>query len=145
MFPYKSRGFTLVEVLINLSILSMLLILITPFAIDGIKYVEDQQFLNQLSHDILYIQSLAMNDYKHNPRIIIRENKYEIHSPLAKQTKTIRKIPNEGSMHSERMRTISFTINGTIQRAGTITLTLSSGTYSLIIPPGKGREHIVKQ
>lgn len=145
MLTRKSTGFTLVELLINLSILSVLLLLATPLAIQEINNMKDRQFLNQFSHDIIYVQSIAINGPDYNPRLRIKQDEYSIHLDLLKPSVTQRKIPNGGHMHSDRLTSISFTKNGTIRKSGTITITLSSGTYLMVIPPGKGREHIVKQ
>lgn len=54
------RGFTLLEVLIVLSILSILITLSVPISKSLFEKQEEKQFLNTLESDILYIQNLSL-------------------------------------------------------------------------------------
>lgn len=141
----KQAGFTLLELLIVLSIWSMLLLLAVPITFNTLNHMKEQQFLNTFKHDVLYTQSLALINYNDLVRLRIREDHYEIISGNVNTLNKVRPIPDNWHFYKNSMNDISFTKNGTIRDAGQLTLTTPLSTYQIVFPPGKGRCYIVKQ
>lgn len=138
-------GFTLLELLLVLSIWSLLLLLAIPLTFQKLQDIQEQQFLTTFEHDILYVQNLSLTSFTDHARLRLRDDSYEILSGYHQEVKMKRSIPPNWHINMREINDISFNKNGTIRKAGTITITTPSSTYDIVFPPGKGRCYIVKQ
>lgn len=144
----KQSGFTLVELLLVLSILSMLILLSTPLNISSIKKHQDMQFLETFQFDVLYIQNLSTVK-ANNTRISIKfdNDSYSILSTVDGKTETfaVRDYPEGWEVDTRSITDISFNSTGSIRQPGNIKMTSQNETYIIVFPLGKGRGYVVEE
>lgn len=145
LHKHQEVGFTLIEQLISLMIFMILILMITPFAFNRLSMIEEKQFLNVISHDILYAQNMAIQYPSHYTRLHLYPTHYEILTGHKVEHTVKRSIPKGWSISNNSFSEISFSKTGTIRQAGTITIKTSKNVYDLVLPLGKGREYIVKR
>lgn len=140
----KQSGFTLVELLLVLSILSILLLLSVPLNISGLQKHQDEQFLETFQYDVLYIQHLATTTTD-DKRVYIRfqNDRYSI----IENTKTLetRYYPDGWEMDPRTMEELSFKSTGTVRQPGRIKMTSKNNTYFVVFPLGKGRGYVEEE
>lgn len=147
-FPHNKTcevGFTLIEQLMSLTILTILILMILPMTFTRMDDVEEQQFFKILSNDILYVQNMAINHPSLRTRLRFHQTHYEVLTGYIVEKSFRRPIPDGWKISSNYLSEIAFSKTGTIRQAGTITITTSNNKYDLIFPLGKGREYIVKK
>ncbi|HEY4602631.1 MAG TPA: competence type IV pilus minor pilin ComGD [Cerasibacillus sp.] len=138
------RGFTLIEMLITLSILSVLLVLTIPITHSLIKNQEETQFLETLQSDLLYVQNLSLGIREHRTKLVFHKTYYSVHKSLTESPIT-RELPDGWEVERSMYHTIYF-LNGTIGSAGTIRINKANGkVIRLIFPLGKGRGYFVQE
>ncbi|UJL44839.1 prepilin-type N-terminal cleavage/methylation domain-containing protein [Virgibacillus sp. NKC19-16] len=140
----KQSGFTLVELLLVLSILSILLLLSVPLNISGLQKHQDKQFLETFQYDVLYIQNLAATTTD-DKRVYIRfhNDRYEI--IVERKTLETRYYPDGWEVDPRAMGELSFKSTGTIRQPGRIKMTSKHDTYFVVFPLGKGRGYVVEE
>lgn len=138
----SERGFTLMEILFVLGIWMILLLISVPFVFSSMEEIKENHFLETLQFDILYAQSLALNN-KNNIRINFNQHNYVL---IENQKVHIRRdIPNNWSFNLGSMRnTIRFDEYGRIENPGSIYIRSPRSNFSLIFPLGKGRGYFDK-
>ncbi|OZU89977.1 hypothetical protein CIL03_02250 [Virgibacillus indicus] len=140
----QNNGFTLIELLIVLSILSILLLLSTPLNISSLEKQQEKQFLKTLESDILYIQAMASSTLNNFYIIRFREDSYELIQGIEKDAE-IRRFPPGWKFIRKPFNEISFSANGTIKKAGSISISAKNDVYIAVFMLGKGRFYIAKQ
>lgn len=143
----KKNGFTLLELLIVLSIWSIITALSVPILFNNLEKVEERQFLETFKHDVLYIQYLATSAVDRHVQIRVNNGNYEIIDGSINKSRPIikREFPTDWEIDMRTVKRISFNENGTIRHAGTISIKTKHTNYSIVFPPGKGRCYIVEQ
>lgn len=138
----RKNGFTLLEMLFVLGILSILLFISIPLNIATLEKQQIEQFFNTFESDVLYIQSTTTSSNK-PVKIRFMEDRYKIrqsnHAPLA-----IRNYPEGLKMDWRKKPYLVFNETGTVINPRTIKVTTKQGTYNIVFPLGKGRCYIVK-
>jgi competence protein ComGD len=135
-------GFSLLEVMITLSVIAVLISLSVPAMHSLLAKKKEERILERMEYDILYVQNQAIGAYK-NSRIILQEDKYVI---TGSNTETIvRELPQNWEIDRRKLDTISFNENGTIRKAGTISIKTPKNSYRYVFPLGKGRGYLDKQ
>lgn len=142
MKPTKEEGFTLLEVMIVLSVMAMLLWLSIPTVHTLYVKTEEKKLIETMQYDILYVQSQAIGSVE-EIRITLYKNSYTIVDKGGKVME--RNLPAGFEIDRRTLENISFTETGSIRKAGTIKITTPISTYKLIFPPGKGRGRLEKQ
>jgi|SRR5690625_1960997 len=137
----KENGFTLIEMLFILLILSLLMVIAVPNLFSLLKKLETNNFFHMLDADIFYIQNEAM-DTQNNVRIIFREDAYVIRN-LYSDEDIIRYYPDNLSYDLVNNR-IMFNKNGTILGPTRYRFFDKNNTYEIVFPLGKGRHYIEK-
>ncbi|WP_067730401.1 competence type IV pilus minor pilin ComGD [Oceanobacillus damuensis] len=145
---FRSRnsetGFTMIELLFVLSILSIVLFLFPPFNLESIEKQQEKQFLETFKFDVLYVQNLS--NLVTNEKVFIRlyNDHYKI---LQGFTKTIaqRDYPGGMEIDSRGNPDISFNENGTFLYPRTIRITTKHSAYDIIFQLGKGRFYIAER
>lgn len=137
------NGFTLVEMLFVLSLISIMLIFLPPFHQHILKREKEDQFLDILQYDVLYTQSLTTTTNQ-RIKIIFRKNHYTILEGIDNVLYK-RDMPKGWSTDEYNMQEISFaTGKGTIRKSGTVVFNTPNGKYKFTCPLGKGRCYFAK-
>ena len=138
----NKNGFTLLEVLFTLGVLSILLFISVPISFSTLEKQQIQQFFNTFEFDVLYIQHLSTTSDE-----FIKIRFYEDHYKVYKGSKeklAIRNYPDGLQVDRRVNPEISFYVSGIVEKPGTIKVTTNDGTYHIVFPLGKGRCYIVK-
>jgi len=144
---FNRNGFTLLEVLIVLGIISFIILLSIPISFKIIETHQEKNFIEMFEFDLLYIQSLAITTTKENVRIVIDKDQYKIVKGERDSLISIRTIPENIHINTRLRPIISFDENGRIRdpNKGRIEIETKQSKYIVIFPLGKGRCSIVKQ
>ncbi|HLS08042.1 competence type IV pilus minor pilin ComGD [Lentibacillus sp.] len=132
-----TNGFTLIEVLFVLGVLSVLVFLSAPLQVSVLDKKTEESFLETLEMDLLYMQSLSYNSRTHYRLTFPDQGRYVIKKNQA--TILERKVPEGWKIDARTLPTVSFNKNGTIRAPGTLAIKTLSEQYNLICPLGKGR------
>lgn len=142
----KNNGFTLIEVIFVLGVLTVLLLLSAPIKVSILDNKEEQQFLTTLENDLLYMQSISFRSTDHI-WMKIQPDSYTIFSSVYNSKTLLRRnIPTNWTIDLRTIQggVISFNRYGTIREPGTIHLSTNKSTYRIVFPFGKGRCYIEK-
>ncbi|WP_161493847.1 competence type IV pilus minor pilin ComGD [Virgibacillus necropolis] len=142
----NKNGFTLIEILFVMGVLSLLLLLSAPIKVSILDNQKEEQFLTTLENDLLYMQSIS---YLSTDNIIMtfETNNYFVSSGHGSKVLLRRSIPDEWKFDLRTFQeegSISFNANGTIRKPGNLLLTTNKSSYKIVFPLGKGRCYIEK-
>ncbi|MFD2209165.1 competence type IV pilus minor pilin ComGD [Virgibacillus halophilus] len=137
-----SNGFTLLETIFVLGILSLFLVLAIPLSWTFLQKQQEKQFIDTLQSDLLLIQSLSAQE-DDQIKIIFHETDYTVQTSRAKK-ETQRAYP-PGWMHPPRLyTTISFS-DGQVREPGTIKFKINDAKeLKFVFPLGKGRGYFAE-
>jgi competence protein ComGD len=139
----KEKGFTLLELLITLSILMIMLLLVAPISLSTLDAAEEERFFQTLEFDVLYIQSMAHE--RLSTTISFADDHYKI-IRRAQEGGTIRRYYPKGiTINSRISNEITFDYRGSVRNPRTIEVHTKNETYRMIFPFGKGRYYIEKE
>ncbi|HLR62415.1 MAG TPA: competence type IV pilus minor pilin ComGD [Lentibacillus sp.] len=139
-----SNGFTLIEVLFVLVVLSVLILIAAPIQASVLDKKTEESFLETLEMDLLYMQSLSYNSRTNYRLAFPDQDRYVIKS-TAHQDILERKVPEGWTINTRVIKTISFNKNGTIREPGTMAIYTPTTHYNLVCPLGKGRCYFDEQ
>ncbi|TFJ93681.1 competence type IV pilus minor pilin ComGD [Lentibacillus salicampi] len=139
----QQNGFTLIEVLFVLGLVSVLILISAPIQLSVLDKKTEENFLETLEMDQLYMQSLSYNS-RSRYRLAFTGNKQYT---IKKSGKNIleRKVPEGWEIETRTLPNISFNKNGTIRKPGTMAIKTPTRQYNLVCPLGKGRCYIEEQ
>lgn len=140
----KKNGFTLLEMLVVLSLWSVLILLSVPLNFANLEKQQDKQFLETFKFDVMYIQSLSIGSPHQATVIEFTESDYTVIDRTGKILLK-RKVPSGSTLKYRTNRQISFNNHGSIRKAGTITFESKHDNYKIVFPLGKARCYIEKQ
>lgn len=143
---YNQKGFTLLEMLIVLSIWSVLILFTIPINLNTLEKQQEDKFFETLALDVLYIQNLSASSkgYLH-PRINLHEDRYIMRAGTLDNEMIERRIPEGWRIDFRTLPLIEFDPNGRMKTPGNIIIKTKDTTYNVIFPFGKGRYHVVEQ
>lgn len=143
----RKNGFTLLEMLIVLMVVSVLAALAVP-SIERISQAkEEAHLIEQLTNDLLYAQHYALTQRKavvvvfHNGqgRYRITEN-YVLGRLLLE-----RELPSPWIFEMATLQSpLTFLANGNVNKSGTMFLRNGKGAYKIVFLLGKGRFYVQK-
>ncbi|QGH34917.1 prepilin-type N-terminal cleavage/methylation domain-containing protein [Gracilibacillus salitolerans] len=141
MMLHNQRGFTLTELLIALSVCSIIIAISSSYAIKTYDTLQYKQFTKQFHQDILYLQQLAFsqneNFYLHFER---QHNRYHIRQGGFGRKLFVRNYPEHWVIEPNTLELpIEFSHKGNIKKPGTMQIRTRFQTFSIICPFGKGR------
>ena len=142
----NNHGFTLIEVIFVLGVLSILLLLSAPLKVSILDNQKEEQFLTTFQNDLLYMQSISYLS-KEYIGMEIKADHYTIITDGHENNIAVRRsIPADWDFDLRTFKTglISFNRNGTIRTPGNIHLTTNNASYKIVFPLGKGRCYIEK-
>jgi competence protein ComGD len=138
----KENGFTLVELLLSLSVVTVMVLLVVPISLSALQTAEEEQFFRTLESDVLYIQSMAHEDVTFSIRFA--DDHYTIvrgsHGGTIK-----RDYPRGLTMETYTNQMLSFEQYGSVRNPRTIHIHTKKGSYRMVFPFGKGRYYIEKR
>ncbi|WP_404453415.1 competence type IV pilus minor pilin ComGD [Oceanobacillus kapialis] len=137
----KEDGFTLIEMLVVLSMLSVMALIAFPLEFRVLKEQQEKQFLNTLASDVMNIQQRSTISTGMN-RITFYEDSYLVRS---EQSEIIRDYPDGLTIDTRTNRTINFNHNGNIKNPRTLFISGPIQHYRMVFPFGKGRFYLEKQ
>ncbi|WP_117169233.1 competence type IV pilus minor pilin ComGD [Paraliobacillus sediminis] len=147
MIVRKESGFTIVELLIVLSILSVLLIIGTNLHIKSYQNYQFNQWHQIFESDILFMQKLSITSMG-NVYMLIKpsSHNYEIRSGGLGEIIIKRPIPEEWEikLHTLSMP-LTFSPNGTIQQPGRFQIITPTTRYDITFSFGKGRSYLIEK
>lgn len=135
---HRQHGFTLIEMLFILMVLSILTVLFIPQIVKTIEKQQSIHFFKLFDSDILFIQNQTMNS-DDTYRITLTKDYYMI----VKENREIekREYPNHLTLSQRNVR-IYFSKSGTVTSPQTIRFQDRYHTYRVVFPLGKGRHYI---
>lgn len=138
----EKNAFTLIEMLLVLSVLSILILLTVPLHSSTIKKQEEKQFIELFQFDVLLIQNQASME---NGEMYIRFfDDYYLVLQGIEVSYAKRKYP-KGWKIIDGKRILKYYSNGTLLNPRTIVMYSEDERISLIFPLGKGRFHVNKE
>ena len=135
----EEKGFTLVEVLLVLALLTSSLVIANSIAYRQSVKLEEAQFFLLLEQDLLAAQAMALE--LHTPvviRFFYSESKYTVTAQL-KTVKTVWFPKTVQFSPSSYLKTIEYTSTGNVVNFGTCYFSTTSGKLTLTMYIGKGR------
>lgn len=134
-------GFTLLELLAVLLVISVLLAIVIPFSYSIIQKQQTKHFLNLLESDIFYIQNQSIGT-RTNGRIILEQDRYLRVVGIGDKGETIiRPYPRNTDVISAYRR-ISFNNKGNFTTPNSYIIRINGIQYKLVFALGKGRYYI---
>lgn len=143
----SNQGFTLMEMLVVLTIWS---VLITVTLSANSKLWEEHQvqsFLKLLQEDVLYMQEVQMTTFK-NLRLFIDQDQisYQIREGGTGNVYVSRDYPNNWQIELRTLQMpIEFSIKGAIKKPGSMILRTTSHDYLITFPLGRGRMYVTER
>ncbi|WP_270179256.1 competence type IV pilus minor pilin ComGD [Alkalihalobacillus sp. CinArs1] len=139
-------GYTLIEILIVLSVFSILLGMVILQITPTQTASSTRQFLEKLQSDIRYTQQLAYSTGKpHRLSIAPSSHTYTIINNAANVVKSV-KLPENITIHQGTLgHQIIYVGSGNIQKAGTLLISDGKEEYKLVVQLGAGRFYIEKK
>ncbi|MBB5325223.1 competence protein ComGD [Anoxybacillus tepidamans] len=141
------NGFTLIEMLIVLMIVSTLTILVIP-RIDQLEKVKEETYMiEQLTDDLLYAQQYAMT---HKTAVVVvfynAQGRYRMtESYTLGRTLIDRTLPSQWLFELATLQNpLTFLANGNVNKSGTILIKNGKTTYKVVFLLGKGRFYVQK-
>lgn len=137
----KQHGFTLLEMLLVLFIISLLSV-ITYFNVAPLYEKQKvEQFLKQFSQDILYMQQLAISRQSHYTLRWFKERHlYSIGESGAEKLLLIREYDSDIKIDLNTFpNPMTYNARGNINQGGTILLSYRTHTYEIVFQLGRGR------
>lgn len=136
-------GFTLIEVIFVLAVLSVLILLSTPLKSSVLEKKTEETFLNTLEMDLLFMQSMASNSRKRCKLHFEKPGYYTIQQNALILRE--RRIPESWYLNRRKVDSIVFNGAGRILKPGTFAIHTLNEHYNVICTLGKGRCYIEKQ
>lgn len=133
----NNKGFTFLELIMALSVLTVLLILAVPIKNNLTTSIKEKMFLETLHNDVLLLQKLSMSTQE-MLSIDFRTDYYTVNLKNIRPS-YIRQYPNSLDISSNKIFKLSFNYKGTIRQPYTFRFKFKNKTYKYICPLGKGR------
>ncbi len=140
----NEHGFTMIELLIVLTIWSVLLLIVVRVPTKQIYVQQEKAFLNTFQMDVLYVQSISMGAGDKNIKIVFKDDRYEIVKGTNNSLIKKRSIPESFKMKFGTFHQVSFDQYGRIPKGGRFDIETPYTNYQVIFPLGKGRCYIIE-
>jgi competence protein ComGD len=142
----RDRGFTLIEMLLVLSAITVLMAVSLPSLSNLARQKTETYIITQLRDDLLYAQQYAMT-HKTPVAVTFSESRPEYRMVETKTGKTIftRTLPNPWKFQLTTLTLpLLFLENGNVNKAGALLLKRKESAYKIIFLLGKGRFYVQK-
>ncbi|API90530.1 type II secretion system GspH family protein [Virgibacillus pantothenticus] len=137
----QTNGFTLIEMLIVLSIMLIMLGLVLPPLSSHVNKINSNHVIDKLASDVMKIQHMHATTYG-AVKIQLYHDKYVV----LNSTRIIQQVhlPEGFWFNQNANHFIEFNKNGNIKRPRTFYLYSPTTRYKIIFPFGKGRFRVEK-
>lgn len=134
----NNKGYTLIEILLVLSIFMLVVTLSLNLYPTYIKKMETRQFIKQFEADVYYIQAYAMS-HERSMSILMYKETYLVYVDGTKQLLQ-RTIPRDIQFKKGTMDLkVMFTSRGTAVTSGVFYIQTEQERYKVSVSVGKGR------
>ncbi|WP_112181301.1 competence type IV pilus minor pilin ComGD [Paraliobacillus zengyii] len=142
----KDSGFTIIELLIVLSILSILLVIGTTFHIKTYQTYQFNRWYQIFESDIMFMQQQTIASMGSFYMLIKpSSHTYEIRNGGLGEIIIERPIPDTWEIKLDTLTMpLSFSTNGTVKQPGKFQIRTPSNSYDITFPFGKGRSYLVE-
>ncbi|WP_181502717.1 competence type IV pilus minor pilin ComGD [Paranoxybacillus vitaminiphilus] len=143
----KESGFTLIEMLIVLTIINVLLMLSIPKMDRLVEKKQTDYFIEQFKDDMLYAQQYAMT---HKSSVIIVFYDQQPVYRITEESVFGRILLHRSYSDKLQIQPVTlqspliFLPNGNVNKSGTILVTYGKQTYKIVFLLGKGRFYVQK-
>ncbi len=137
----NEKGFTLVEMLIVLSLLTVIVSISVYLSLDFLNKQQEKHFFELLHSDIFFVQNQSFSTLN-KASIMFRDGYYVVYKTSKDRNPLIREYPNHISFYHYENNTISFLNQGDINPPISIRFNKNGENYKLVFPFGKGRAYI---
>ena len=138
------NGFTLIEMLLVLSVLSIIILLAVPLQFSSLTKQEENQFIELFMHDVLLIQNQASVNSKDSMSIKFHDDHYSIMQRTIEQPFAKRNYPDGWSILGIN-RDIEFSESGSFLYPRKIVMYSKEERIAFTFPLGKGRFYVEKE
>lgn len=140
MMYNKNSGFTLLEVLLAITLMTILLTF-TFFTFQKFSHIlQKELFLTQLEADLYYAHAYAIN---HGESVIVRfkrlNNEYEAINNVTREIIFLRKLPTSIIIDRTNLDYFVITPRGTVSRFGTVYFRINDEEIKVTFQIGRGR------
>ncbi|WP_186575797.1 competence type IV pilus minor pilin ComGD [Aquibacillus kalidii] len=141
----KEKGFTFLELVIVLSIISILLVVGSSIQLKTLHTYQLNSFYKLFESDILYLQQFNMvQAEKASLTIDVTNNQYQIKTNVNGKVLIKRTFPKDWVVKLNTLSMpLSFTSDGNLIHPGTFSIKTAYKTYYIYFPFGKGRCYII--
>ena len=136
----NKNGFTLIEMLVVLSVLSIIILLAVPLQFSSLTKQEENQFIELFMHDVLLIQNQASMNSTESMFIRFHDDHYLI-IQRRKQPFAKRNYPNGWSFVGAN-RLLEFSESGSVLNPRVILMYSKEERIAFTFPLGKGRFYV---
>ncbi|WP_027407781.1 competence type IV pilus minor pilin ComGD [Anoxybacteroides tepidamans] len=141
------NGFTFVEMLVVLMIVSVLAIISIP-RIDRLSKVKEETYMiEQLTNDLLYAQQYAMT---HKTAVVVvfynGQGRYRVtENSMLGRLLLQRELPQKWAFEMATLQNpLTFLANGNVNKSGTMFMRNGKKAYRIVFLLGKGRFYVQK-
>lgn len=142
---YKRNGFTLIEMIFVLGIISVIILLAAPIQTSVLKTQEEEKFIQTFKEDVLFIQNQASRYYRGVLSIKLFSDRYVITNHDPDGLYATRYFPKGWRPQNSRPPDIKFKYNGNISSPRSIIFRSDKEKIVFTFPLGKGRFHVGKE
>lgn len=138
-----NKGFTFIEILIVLTVLSIMLIFSIFILRSYSEYMEKRNFIEQLQADLYYLHAYALNNKEAvTVRFSPTGRQYEALSGRPEETIIKKSIPEAIQIVESNIPVFTITPQGTVSNFGKIVFQHHDTRFSLVFYIGRGRFQI---
>lgn len=143
----RKNGFTLIEMLLVLMIISVFTALSIPHIEKVAEVKRENYMIEQLTEDILYAQQYAMA-YKTAVQVIFDQGQAHYHIiEMGERQRVLieRSLPDKWIFELATLQMpLAFLANGNVNKAGTVFIKNNTRGYKIVFLLGKGRFYVQK-
>lgn len=143
----KRNGFTLIEMILVLGLISLIILLAAPIKTSVLKIQEEEKFIQTFKEDVLFIQNQASRRQRgivyirfYTNYYIISNGHHSAHEGIIK-----RDFPKGWEQPISTLKTLQFHESGAMLQPRTIVMYSDEERIVFTFPLGKGRFHVGKE
>lgn len=140
----RHDGFTLVELLLVLVIVSLFTLLGLRISTAALHKQYENHFFTTLTQDVRYAQNLSMNNKTADVRIHFNPISYRVVSEQKGFTSITRDLPNGWTIRTSNFTIVSFTATGSLKYSGTVYIDSPHHQFKVVFPLGKGSYYVTE-